>query len=1620
MPLRSERQKLEAPNTAAVIAAIEPRDDGTGAFARFLRRFYDHLPPDHLALRPPDELYACALSLWRFADLCPPGRVKLRVFNPRFTETGPGLPHTVIEIVTDDIPFLVESTTAALADAGYAVSLVMHPILSIERNRKGRLTRLYETEESLNGSGKRESVMHIEVSHEGDAGRLVDLAALLDRVLADVHAAVADWMPMRERVATMRQDLIDHPPAGSEVERRDVLDFLAWLEDDNFIFLGYRDYGLGANEARAQSQPAPHTANGTGLGILRDDAGGTADGWRNTPASPAELQWLLSAPGLLLLTKTTQRATIHRRAPMDAIGLKVFDASGNAVGEKVLVGLYTSRAYSRNPVTIPLVRHKVSRALERAGFDPASHDGRSFAHILETYPRDELFEINDDDLYRSALGILELQERPRIALFVRFDPFGRRVSCLVHVPRERYDTNLRRRFAVILQEAFAGTIDGFSTYHDAQSLDRVHFILRTTPGKIPAVDIRALESQLAKAGQTWSEQLAETLTQAKGADTGTALWHRYGTAFPTAYRERFAAAAAISDIERLEDLRTGAPLAVALFGVPDDAVSELRLRIYRAGSPARLSDVLPVLEHFGLKVITEVPYAILPRSAEPAWMQEFSLTFPTGRVDVTADRTRFEEAFDRVWVGAMESDGLNCLVLGARLDWRQVIIVRLYVKLLRQAGSAYSQAYIENALAANPALAAALVALFEQRFDPGRQSDRNLDPESRDQVDAIERALDSVQSLDEDRILRSLLVLIRKSLRTNHYQRDASGEPKPYLSVKLHSREIELLPQPRPMTEIFVLSPKVEGAHLRGGKVARGGIRWSDRREDFRTEILGLMKAQVVKNAVIVPTGSKGGFVIKRPPSLQGPAAREALLAEAIECYKTLLRGLLDLTDNIIGTAIVPPPDVVRHDGDDPYLVVAADKGTASFSDIANGISADYDFWLGDAFASGGSAGYDHKAMGITARGAWETVTRHFHERGIDIATTDFTIVGVGDMSGDVFGNGMLLSRHIKLVAAFDHRDIFLDPTPDPASSFAERQRLFALPRSSWADYDRGRISPGGGVFARDSKAIPLSPEIRRLFAIAAEYLTPAELIQSLLTAPVDLLWFGGIGTYVKAAAERHGDVGDRANDSVRVDAEALQAAIVGEGANLGVTQRGRVAFALSGGRINTDAIDNSAGVDASDHEVNIKILLDTVVASGELTVAARNLLLQEMTEVVAELVLADNRLQGLALSLAESRATTGADEQIGVVHALERSGALNRAVEFLPDDETLIARAAVGQGFTRPELAVIMAYVKNGLVEELLSSDLPDDPQMEADLVAYFPPVLRKRFPDAIREHRLRREIIATVAANDLVNRGGITLAFELGERTGRPASDVARSFAIVRRIFALDALWESIESVGRDVPAAAQMGLWRAPSTLIARNCEWLLRQGVSLDIHAQTEIFRRDVAILADRIAEILPPVPCAILTDRIAALTASDVPETIAVQAARLEFLVPAVDIVRLGLGSERDIVDIGRCFFAIGTRFRLDALRLAAAKIAATTAWQKLAISGLLEDLYAVQLGLAGKAIDAGEAFDSWIGARATGRARLDRLIDEAEATPAPDLAMLVMATRGLTDLVASTAAVSGS
>jgi glutamate dehydrogenase len=1580
-----EANKQASVDAAMALAAARcpPRES---ALARaFVKGFYEHAPPADIAARGADDLCGGALALWRFGSRRTPGQARVRVYNPAAASDGWSSPHTIVEIVNDDMPFLVDSATAAINERGLAVRLVIHPVIVVTRDGEGNLTGLDPEE-----AGRRESWMQVEITREPNAAERGALAEALAGVLADVRAAVTDWPKMREVLAELCAGLAGTMAPLPAAELGEGVEFLRWLDADNFVFLGVRDYAFGDGRERPP------------LGVLREEGYRAFGGLRDLAALPSDVRDFVRRRELLIISKTDRRATVHRRVPMDAIGVRRFGTDGEVTGLTLFVGLFASAAYSGEVRDVPLLRTKVEEIVARSGLSPTSHDGKALIHILDTFPRDELFQTGVDALYDTAIGILNLQERQRIALFLRRDPLERFVSCLVYVPRDRFDTGLRRKFATILGEAFAGTLANYYIHIDDSVLARVHFIIATTRGAVPAVDAATLEARLAEAGRSWEDRVDAAAVEAFGEGEAHRRLSRL-LPFPVAYQAQTAPQQAIADLGPIEAVLGGSPLEASLHLRPGEATPGLRL--YRRDAPVVLSDILPVLENLGLRIVAEEPYRIQSKDGAAVWVHEFTLAEgAVSQETAVAMREKFEEALVAIAGGAVENDGFNRLVLAAGLSARQTTILRLYAKVLRQAGSTFSQAYMEDTLAAHAGIARRLVALFERRFDL-----TSADREATDEARAIEEALDAVESLDEDRILRSFLTLVQNSVRTNYFQPGADGEPKPYLAVKFASSEIELLPLPRPLFEIYVYSPRMEGLHMRAGKVARGGIRWSDRREDFRTEILGLMKAQTVKNAVIIPVGSKGGFVLKRPPP-PGPGYRAAFQTEGVDCYKILMHGLLDLTDNIIADSpqthhIAPPPSVVRHDQDDPYLVVAADKGTATFSDTANDIAISYGFWLGDAFASGGSAGYDHKAVGITSRGAWELIKRHFRELGTDIQATDFTCVGVGDMAGDVFGNGMLQSPHIRLRGAFNHLHIFIDPESDAAKSYDERKRLFDDPRLGWADYDKALISSGGGVFARSAKSIPISAEMKRVFAIAEDQLTPAELIQKLLTAEVDLLFFGGIGTFVKARAETHAQVGDKANDALRIDGEAIRARVVGEGANLGVTQRGRIAYAQKGGRIDTDAIDNSAGVSMSDHEVNIKILLGHAIATGALAASERDPLLAQMTGDVAALVLRDNYLQGEALSVAEARGPAALDRQARLIRELEKSGRLDRALEFLPDDEELAARATARRGLVRPELSVLLAYAKMSLDHELLQSDLPDAPELADEVCAYFPLVLRERFRTQIAAHPLKREIAATIVANDVVNRGGLTFIHDLQARSGRSAADIARAYRIVRQAFSLPPLWTEIEALDNKVDASVQYEMLIDIGWVVEHAVAWLLREN-RLDMAAAPAMDG-----LAAALADLLPASERAEYDARLAKLIAAGAPQAFAARIAGIVFLTTAFEIADLATHTGQTVERAARCFYGIGARFALDELRAAGRRLPTETPWQKTAVEALIDDFYALQADLAERVLKAGDgAADpvaAWAQTRTAQLAPADTIAAELRAAPNPDLAMLVVAGRQL-------------
>jgi len=1576
----------------------------------FIREYYRQIDPEDLLLRSPDDLAGAALSHWELGRVRTPGVPRLRVFSPSAAEHGWAVRHTVIEVVNDDMPFLVDSATMEANRQGLTLHMRVHPVFAVERDKEGRLTALWPRSEKPQAA--RESWMHIEVDRLVEGEARTRLASGIERALGDVRVVTADWKKMLARLIDVVSELDRRIPEPAQGEVAETRAFVEWLAAGNFLLLGYRCHDLVEHEGEDALRLLP----GSGLGVLRES--GEEQMSASFAALPKGARALAREPlPLVILTKANARATVHRPGYVDYVGVKRFTADGKVMGEHRFLGLLTSTAYSARVIDIPLLRGKVAAVITRAGLAPDSHLGKALVQILETYPRDELFQIAADELYDTAMGILRLGERQRLRLFIRRDPFERFVTCLIYVPRENYGTDLRVRFQEILMRAFDGTHNDFDVLLTDDILARILFTVRTRPGQVPAVDRRELEEALAAAARRWEDEMAAALIDAEGEGPGTFLYKRWQRAFPGAYRERTAARAAVADIRKLGALAPGGT-DVKLYRPLGAPAGTLGFKIYRGGEPVALSDSLPMLERMGVRVLTEHPAEARPAGGEPMWIHDFELlALATDQVEIDPVKPLFEDAFLRVFDGRIENDDFNRLVLRAGVSADDVLVLRAYAKYLRQIGFGLTPAFIEATFNAQPAIARLLVELFRRRFEPSEDLEAERELDCAEVIGQIRQALEGVENLNEDRVLRQFLALVQATTRTNHWRRNDKGERRSFLSFKFDPAQVPGLPEPKPMFEIFVYSARFEGVHLRGGRVARGGLRWSDRHEDFRTEVLGLVKAQMVKNTVIVPVGSKGGFVLKKAPP---PADREAYLKEGVACYQDYLRGLLDLTDNLVGGKVVPPPQVVRHDGDDPYLVVAADKGTATFSDYANAISAEYGHWLGDAFASGGSAGYDHKGMGITARGAWESVKRHFREMGLDTQTTDFLVVGIGDMSGDVFGNGMLLSKHIRLVAAFDHRHIFIDPNPDAAKSWDERKRIFDLPRSSWADYDTTLISEGGGIWPRSAKSIAVSPQAAARLGIEAGTMTPNELINAILKAPVDLLYNGGIGTYVKAMGETQADAGDRANDAIRVNGRQLRCKVVAEGGNLGCTQLGRIEYALHGcggigGRIYTDAIDNSAGVDTSDHEVNIKILLGLVMAEGELTEKQRNKLLAEMTDEVGTLVLRDNYYQTQALSLSRRLARPLLEQQARFMRMLEKAGRLNRALEFLPSDETIAERREQGIGLATPESAVLLAYCKLWLFDELVGSDTPDDPFVADALRRYFPAPLRERYAAYMGRHPLQREIVATYVLNSMVNRVGATFVHRLAENTGAPPAQVVRAYLLARESFANGETRRAIEALDTQVPDEVQGDMLIELARLTERATTWFLRSRRLTDPMADTIARLRPAAerLLAFIGAEPGAPRQRHHQHDR---WLEAGVPKELAARVASAEAQFAALDIAEIAEHAQQPLEDVAGAYFALGDSLGLDRLRAQMVQLHAEGYWQARAKAALGDDLADLQREFAAQAVrlnvggDAQAAVAAWEQANAHALARARRLIDELSQLRAMDLATASVALRELRNL----------
>ncbi len=1578
--------------------------DQAGVDEAYLRCYFAHIDENDLADRAPGDLFGLAADHAQLAADWTRGTTAISVVNPRIDVDGWENSRTVVMLVADDMPFIVDSVTNELSRMNLGIHLVVHPILTDLRQDGGGFADPRDHPDVIHRNA---SFMSIEVDRQLEAESRAAIEAGLDRVLDDVAAAIDDWAAMRDRMLEIADGLSSEPIPRSPEEVGDTQELLDWLSNDHFVFLGYREYTLDGDLLGAD--PA------TGLGILRTTPE-TAPQPRLLSEMAPRAAALARAPELLNITKARAKSTVHRAAHLDYIGIKMFNDDGEVTGERRFLGLLTAEAYTRPTSQIPILRRLVAEVVQRSGFPPNGHDQKRLITILEEYPRDELFQISVDQLFDTAMAIARLQERRRVRLFARPELFGRFVTCMVYMPRDRYNTDSRTGIQDLLLDAYGGTHADWSTDISESVLARTIFHIRVDDGVVNEVDTAELEAKIEEIVRDWQDDLIAELLRDFGDDHGAAIAQRYAEAFAVDYREAFTPRAAAADVHQLEDLRDNGELHLSVYREPGQPRNAFKIKLYRSGEQLSLTSVMPILNNLGVTVLDERPYEVRPNDADSIWVYDFALESPADSLDFAQVSALLAETFDAVWRGDVANDGFNRLVLGAAMGPREVWVLRAYSRYLQQTRVAHSQLFVEQTLVEHADAARLLVELFEARFDPagddGTRYDR-MEPLSR----AFFELVDEISSLDQDRVLRRFHNLIESTLRTNCYQ-TIDGASPPYLAFKLDPKTITDLPEPRPKYEIYVYSPRFEGVHLRSGTVARGGLRWSDRLDDYRTEVLGLVKAQMVKNAVIVPSGAKGGFVLKRAPT--DPAE---LREEVVTCYQLFVSALLDLTDNLVDDAVIPPEDTVRYDGDDTYLVVAADKGTATFSDIANELAINRGMWLGDAFASGGSNGYDHKAMGITARGGWESVKRHFRELGRNIQEEPFTAVGIGDMSGDVFGNGMLLSPFTRLIAAFDHRHVFVDPDPDPAPSFAERQRLFDVPRSNWADYDESLISDGGGIFPRTAKSIEITPQMRDALGIDAKTgsLTPEQLISAVLWAPVELLWNGGIGTYIKASHESHADVGDKANDAIRIDGRDLRVSVLGEGGNLGVTQLGRIEFASNGGRIYTDAIDNAGGVDCSDHEVNIKILLDQVTAAGDMTEKQRNELLEEMTDEVAALVLANNYSQTQALSTARSEAASMADVHARYLSSLESQGLIDRRLEGLPDVETMADRMLAANGLTTPELAVLLAYTKNIVSDALLESDVPDDATFERILVDYFPTAMRDRYAAEIRSHRLRREIIANRIANLVVDRAGMSMAYRLGQETSAPTHDVAAAHMAVWQIFELDGLSTAVNQLDGQLPVVRQLAAHLSARQLAERATRLMLRS------HPYPFSAADAVADLAEPVQAILGGLPDFLQGADLTAfeqlaveLEADGMPAELARRVAALSPSIAALDIVGVSAQTGTPTNTAASVHFAIADHLELNWLRDRILALPRDTQWSSLARLTLRGDLYADHRELTTQIVDndaqadATELVARWM-AHNTGPVEyFRRTITDIRAAGPTDLTTLLVAARELRNLISRT------
>jgi len=1569
-------------------------------------RYFDLVSPEDLVGTEVRDLEGLIKSHVALGTSRMPGTSKVQALSPSIDSQGWQSLHSVVQVVTDDMPFLVDSVSAELSQQGRSIRVVIHPRFWVKRDAQGQLVEILDRDvlpgESTPDGALQESWISVEIDRESDATDLVAIESRIQQVLADVRATVEDWPAMQAKLNEVKSE-IEAAAGVSDRERSEAIELLSWLTDNHFTFVGYSKYALTKNTLASVS--------GAGLGTLRDATSGSYLSEDDQDHS--------SMSSLMIVTKAKMRSTVHRPVYLDYVGIRQVDASGKQIGEHRFLGLFSSAAYNQSVTNIPVLSSKVADVTASMALGRDSHSGKDLMQFLETYPRDEMFQISPEELEDVARRVLQLQERRQVRVFTRTEVFGRYVSALVYFPRDRYTTEVRLRMEAILLEAFGATSIDHTARVSESVLARLHFVIRKPLGKdIPDIDLEKLEGDLADATRFWEDDFAESLVEQVGEEDSARLLRTWVDSFPESFKEDIPAGNAVSHLKILEELESQAAgaIKVSMYTPESPEDGTRRFTIYRVASSITLSAVLPMLHDLGVEVIDERAYDLRRKGKPVAWVYDFGLRFDDSKApEQDSLSERFCNTFMAAWHGEVDSDPFNALVIQAGLSARNVGIIRAYAAYLRQAGTPFSQGYLQQVLLSNINIVQLLVQLFAVRFDP--QLDQDRDAKQKQLVSKIDAALDAVASLDHDRIMRSSIALVSATLRTNVYQLDAAGNYPQVMAFKLDPTQVPDLPLPLPKFEIWVFSPRVEGVHLRFASVARGGLRWSDRQEDFRTEILGLVKAQMVKNTVIVPSGAKGGFVLKRGPE---PSDRDAWLAEGIACYQMFIGALLDVTDNLINSAVVPPKRVVRHDVDDPYLVVAADKGTATFSDIANKISVDRGFWMGDAFASGGSVGYDHKAMGITAKGAWESVKRHFLELGVNTQTQDFTAVGVGDMSGDVFGNGMLLSEHIRLIAAFDHRHIFIDPSPEASKSFVERHRMFNLPRSSWEDYNVKLISKGGGIYPRSVKSIDLTTDAKVALGINPEVtsVTPNELLTMILMAPVDLLWNGGIGTYIKATTETHAQVGDKANDSIRINGSDIRARVVGEGGNLGATQLGRIEAAHAGVKLNTDAIDNSAGVDTSDHEVNIKILLDQAVTAGSLSVDDRNKQLAVMTDEVGELVLRDNYEQNLILAQARFQGPEMLRVHKRLIQSLESNGHLNRAIEYLPTHSQMDAMHAQGQGLTSPELSVLMAYVKIDLTRDRANDEIVNEPWCQEILKNYFPSGVRVKYADLMATHPLRKEIISTVMINDMVNRAGTTYAWRAAEESGAGTSEILRAFVVSREVFGLSQLWTDLEKLDGLVSTNCQTELFLESRRLLDRATRWFLQsRGGRLNVEEEIAKFAPIVAKLTNSVPSLLRGVERQRADDIAKKYQAQGVPANLAIRTGSFLDEFSLLDIIEIANREKSSPENVAELYFALSERYDIDRMLFHITALARDDRWTAYARSALRSDLYVALAALTSRIVQATKDSDSidsrisqWEAKFAEGVARTRATLNEIAHSEQNDLATLSVALRAIRTL----------